>query len=171
MMSEERARLFHEAYSQHVAIVWKTAHAFAVSKEDRDDLFQEILISLWEALPNFESRAKLSTYVYRIAHRRALNWKRSQWRYENKLARYEQDFPGLGAAHSDPSAQARLDWLYRAINDLRPVDRTICLLYLDGVSYREMAEIVGLTEDNIGIRVHRCKQQLANQLTHTDEKS
>jgi RNA polymerase sigma-70 factor (ECF subfamily) len=169
-MTEKSAKLFEEIYSQHVAIVWKTAHAFAVSKEDRDDLFQEILISLWEALPNFESRAKLSTYTYRIAHRRALNWKRSQRRYQGKLARYEQDFPELKMAQSDPRDQARLDWLYRAINGLRPVDRTICLLHLDGISYREMAEIVGLKEENIGVRVHRCKQQLVTLLDHSHEE-
>jgi RNA polymerase sigma-70 factor, ECF subfamily len=168
-MSQERTRLFDEIYTQHTAIVWKTAHTFAVSKEDRDDLFQEILISIWEALPYFESRSKLSTYVYRIAHRRALNWKRSLRRYEDKLTRYESDFPALSGAQPDSADQARLDWLYRAINTLKPVDRTICLLLLDGLSYREMADIVGLTEENVGIRVHRCKQQLATLVDHSHE--
>ena len=169
-MSEAPAQLFQEIYSQHIAIVWKTAHGFATSKEDRDDLFQEILISLWEALPNFEARAKLSTYVYRIAHRRALNWKRSQRRYDNKLTHYENDFPALSAASPDVADQARLEWLYRAINTLKPVDRTICLLLLDGLSYREMADIVGLTEENVGIRVHRCKQQLATLVDRSHEE-
>lgn len=153
-----------------MGIVWKTVHAFALSKADQEDLFQEILISLWEALPQFEARAKLSTYVYRIAHRRALNWKRSQRRYGNKLALYENDYPEMKIAQPDPGAQARLDWLYRAINALKPIDRTLCLLYLDGISYREMSEIVGLTEDNIGIRVHRCKQQLTQQLDRSHEE-
>ena len=169
-MSEEPAQLFQEIYSQHIAIVWKTAHAFATSKEDRDDLFQEILISLWEALPNFEARAKLSTYVYRISHRRALNWKRSQRRYENKLTHYETDFSALSAAQPDVADQARLEWLYGAINTLKPVDRTICLLLLDGLSYREMADIVGLTEENVGIRVHRCKQQLSTLVERHHEE-
>jgi RNA polymerase sigma-70 factor, ECF subfamily len=169
-MSEEPAQLFQEIYSQHIAIIWKTAHAFAAAKEDRDDLFQEILISLWEALPNFEARAKLSTYVYRIAHRRALNWKRSQRRYESKLTHYENDFPARSVAPPDVADPARLEWLYRAINTLKPVDRTICLLLLDGLSYREMADIVGLTEENVGIRVHRCKQQLATLVDRSHEE-
>lgn len=169
-MPDNPAQLFAEIYSQHAGIVWKTVRAFALSKEDQDDLFQEILLSLWEALPNFEGRAKLSTYVYRVAHRRALNWKRSQRRYEHKLAHYRNDFPELKLAQPDPQAEARLDWLYRAINGFKPVDRTICLLYLDGLSYREMSEIVGLTEDNIGIRVHRCKQQLTTLLNQSHEQ-
>jgi RNA polymerase sigma-70 factor, ECF subfamily len=169
-MADPAAALFAQIYAEHIGIVWKTVHAFALSKEDRDDLFQEIVIALWDALPNFEARAKLSTYVYRIAHRRALNWKRSQRRYGNKLARYEQDFPALTIAQSDPADQARLDWLYAAINSLKPLDRTICLLYLDGISYREMSEIVGLTEDNIGIRVHRCKQQLTQLIDRRHEE-
>ena len=105
--------------------------------------------------------------MYRVAHRRALNWKRSQRRYENRLTRYETELPALSVPHSDPTAQARLDWLYRAINTLKPVDRTLCLLYLDGLSHREMAEILGLSEDNISIRVHRCKQQLTQILDRT----
>lgn len=168
-MPETPAQLFEEIYRQHLAIVWKAVHAFAPSPEDKDDLFQEILIALWEALPGFEARAKLTTYVYRVAHRRALNWKRSQRRYENKLARYELDFSAFAPAGADPAAQARLEWLYRAIQELKPLDRTICLLYLDGVSYREMADIVGISEDNIGIRVHRCKQQLSQQLPNRHE--
>jgi RNA polymerase sigma-70 factor (ECF subfamily) len=163
-MADSRTQQFSEIYTEHIAIVWKTVHAFALTREDRDDLFQEILISLWEALPEFEARAKLSTYIYRIAHRRALNWKRSQRRYENRLTRYENELPALSVAQLDPAAQARLDWLYRAINTLKPVDRTLCLLYLDGLAHREMAEILGLSEDNISIRVHRCKQQLAQIL-------
>lgn len=168
-MSDASTQLFNEIYTQHLGIVWKTAHGFAVSKEDRDDLFQEILIALWEALPNFESRAKLSTYVYRIAHRRALNWKRSQRRYDHKLAKYEQDLPEMKIAQSDPTSEARLEALYRAINELRPVDRTICLLFLDGVSYREMADIVGLSEENVAVRVHRSKQQLTATLSRSHE--
>ena len=168
-MTSPAAALFAEIHSQHLGIVWKTVHAFAVSKEDKDDLFQEIVIALWEALPQFEARAKLSTYVYRIAHRRALNWKRSQRRYGNKLALYENDYPELKFAQADPDAQARLEWLYRAINTLKPVDRTICLLLLDGLSYREMSEIVGLTEANIGIRVHRCKQHLTALVARSHE--
>ena len=170
MQPPERAKLFEELYSQHIAIVWKTARAFTASKEDRDDLFQEILVSLWQALPNFEARSKLSTYVYRIAHRRALNWKRTRQRYENKLALFQDELPELKIPGPDPQAQARIEWLYWSINELRPVDRTICLLYLDGISYREMADILGLSEENIGIRVHRCKQQLANLLeSHHEE--
>lgn len=169
-MSELPEQLFGEIYSQHIDIVWKTAHAFAPNAEDRNDLFQEILIALWEALPSFEGRAKLSTYVYRISHRRALNWKRSQRRYSAKLTRYEADYPELKIAQSDPAAQARLDWLYQAINTLKPVDRTICLLYLDGIPYREMSDIVGISEDNIGIRVHRCKQQLTQLLEQNHEQ-
>jgi RNA polymerase sigma-70 factor (ECF subfamily) len=166
-MADSPTQQFSEIYTQHIAIVWKTVHAFALTKEDRDDLFQEILMSLWEAIPEFEGRAKLSTYVYRVAHRRALNWKRSQRRYDHRLARYENELPALSVADSDPAAHARLDWLYRAINTLKPVDRTLCLLYLDGLAHREMAEILGLSEDNISIRVHRCKQQLAQILERT----
>lgn len=168
-MSERDETLFAEIHAHHLGIVWKTVHAFTLSKDDQEDLYQEILIALWEAVPNFEARAKLSTYVYRVAYRRALNWKRSQRRYENKLTRYENELPATQAASANPENDARLEWLYRAIHSLKPLDRTLCLLYLDGISYREMSEILGLSEDNVGIRVYRCKQQLTQLLRQNHE--
>ncbi len=168
-MPPEHAALFEQIQQQHLGIIWKTANAFALSKEDREDLFQEITLALWQALPQFEARSKLSTYVYRVAHRRALNWKRSLRRYQHRLARFEHE-PLSENPASDPRETERLEWLYRAINTLSPVERTLCLLYLDGLSYREMAEVLGLTEDNIGIRVHRCKQKLTTLLDHSHEQ-
>src|SRR4051812_17495914 len=101
-MAASPAQQFTEIYTAHIAIVWKTVHAFALTKADREDLLQEIPIFLWEALPEFEGRVKLSTYVYRIAHRRALNWKRSQRRYENRLGRYQSELPAFSVAECDP---------------------------------------------------------------------
>lgn len=156
-MSDRPAELFAEVYRDHAGLMVKTAHAFTNSAADRDDLFQEILVAVWQALPRFKGSAKLSTYVYRVAHSCALNWKRSRQRYQHKLDRFALETPELTAS---PEQRERVAWLYAKIHQLPPLDRTLILLHLDKLSYADMADITGLTESNIGVRLHRIKQQL-----------
>lgn len=139
----------------------RVARGFTDNDADRDDLLQDILVALWQALPQFKAQAKLSTYVYRVAHSTALNWKRSRQRYRRKVER----FALAPAAVDEPAGtdRERLDWLYARIRELPPTDRTLIMLYLDKVSYADIAEITGLTESNIGVRLHRIKQQLSAQ--------
>jgi len=156
-MSDVADQLFLEVYREHAGLVIKTAHAFTTNAADRDDLYQEILLSVWQALPQFKGQAKLSTYVYRVAHSCALNWKRSRQRYQSKVDRFALEVPDLT---SSPGERERVAWLYARIQQLAPVDRTVILLYLDKLDYAEMAEVTGLSETNIGVRLHRIKQQL-----------
>lgn len=156
-MSDRAAELFAEVYRDHAGLMVKTAHAFTASAADRDDLFQEILVAVWQALPRFKGSAKLSTYVYRVAHSCALNWKRSRQRYQQKIDRFTLETPELTAS---PEQRERVAWLYAKIHQLPPLDRTLILLHLDKLTYADMADITGLTESNIGVRLHRIKQQL-----------
>ena len=156
-MPDAADQLFLEVYREHAGLVIKTAHAFTTNTADRDDLYQEILLSVWQALPQFKGRAKLSTYVYRVAYSCALNWKRSRQRYQSKVDHYALEMPELT---STPDERERVAWLYTRIQQLPPVDRTLILLSLDKVNYADMAEITGLSETNIGVRLHRIKQQL-----------
>jgi RNA polymerase sigma factor (sigma-70 family) len=161
-MSARVEELFQQAYREHAGLVGRTARAFTASDADRDELFQDILIALWRALPHFRGNARLSTYVYRVAHSTALNWKRSRQRYARKLEGYATALPQLLPA-ATPRDHERLEWLYARIREMPPEDRTLILLYLDKVSYADIADITGLTESNIGVRLHRIKQQLSAQ--------
>ncbi len=161
-MPSHLEQLFDEVYRDHVGLMVKTTHAFALDRQDREDLFQEILLGVWLALAQFKERAKLSTYVYRVAHSCALNWKRSRSRYQHKVAAFAQELPDLVGPAISSADRERLRWLYAQIHRFPPVDRTLILLYLDEVPYSEIAVITGLSESNIGVRLHRLKQQLTN---------
>jgi RNA polymerase sigma-70 factor, ECF subfamily len=158
-----REALFAEAMQQHMGIFLKTAYAFAAGPADRDDLVQEMLLAAWQALPSFDGSSKLSTFLYRVANNRASNWNRSQRRYGHKLAALEH-CPQLTLETDDPGAgNARLDWLYALIRELPPADRTVLMLHLDRLSHREIGEVTGLTENNVGVRLHRIKRWLSEQ--------
>ncbi|MFT3784433.1 MAG: sigma-70 family RNA polymerase sigma factor [Nibricoccus sp.] len=160
-MSVSLEKLFLDVHREHAGTIANTARAFTKNAADCDDLRQEILFSLWQALPQFQGRAKLSTYVYRVAHSCALNWKRSRQRYTRKIDTYALEEPDTPSAHT--GGDDRLTWLYARIQELPPVDRSVMLLFLDRLSYAEIAEITGLSEANVGVRLHRIKQQLSSQ--------
>ena len=157
-----REALFKLWLEQHTGLVFKVARTFAPSDADRADLVQEILLQLWRSLPRFEGKAKESTWIYRVALNTALAWHRS----ENK--RRAAQTPLLSIEElpepNDPFAREREELvanLYVAIRRLPKVDAALVLLYLDDLSYREMAEVLGLSESNVGVKLNRARKTLA----------
>lgn len=163
METTTREVLFKQAVDDHVGILLKTAHGFADGAADQDDLLQEILLAIWQALPGYNGHCRLSTFLYRVAHNRALNWLRSRTRYHRKLEYFSQ-LPHLVLESRDnEEQQQKLEWLYALIRQLPPSDRTLLMLQLDGLSHREIADVTGLSDTNVGVRLHRIKQWLSRQ--------
>jgi RNA polymerase sigma-70 factor (ECF subfamily) len=162
VLPTHRDQLFDEVYREHLGLMARVTHAFAVERPDREDLFQEILVAVWQALPRFQQQAKLSTYIYRVALSCALNWKRSRQRYRHKVDCFARELPDV-TEPQDPRTRERLRWLYAKIHQLPPVDRTLMLLHLDQQGHDDIAAITGLTKANIAVRLHRIKQQLTHQ--------
>lgn len=131
---------------------------------------QELLLAVWKAVPAFRNSSKPSTFIYRVSHNAALTWKRTRRNYLRKVGEFESlASTDLSNPATDPSA-ALLEKVYVEIRKLPPLDRSLMLLSLDGLSYREMAAIHGLSESNVGVRLNRAKQQLARAVKGvTDE--
>lgn len=159
MTWEERQRRFIEWAEAYDHLLWKVARSFAAGA-DQDDLHQELLLALWQAIPAFRGDAKGSTFVYRVAYNYALTQVRKRRLTEVALDQSSETANPEG----NRDKEAQLELMYRCIRALPAVDRTLVLLYLDEVSYREMAEILGLTESNVGVRLNRVKKQLAGQI-------
>jgi RNA polymerase sigma-70 factor, ECF subfamily len=159
---DSRESLFRRWLKEHAGLVFKVARAFAPSAADRDDLVQEILLQLWRSLPRFEGKARESTWIYRVALNTALAWHRG----ENK--RHTTQTPLLAIEElPEPDDLARREReelvarLYAAIRQLPKVDAALVLLYLDDLSYREMAEVLGISETNVGVKLNRARKTLA----------
>lgn len=158
-----RDALFQQAVDEHMGILCKTAHGFASAAADRDDLVQEMLLAIWQALPGYNGQCKLSTFLYRVVHNRALNWRRTRTRYDRKLEHFSQYPHGAFELREAEEQQHKLEWLYALIRELPPLDRTLLMLQLDGLAHREIAEVTGLSDSNVGVRLHRIKQWLSGQ--------
>ncbi len=131
---------------------------------DRDDLLQDMMMALWHALPDFAGRAAESTFVYRVALNTALAWHRRQ-----PLAAMPLEG---GDEPTDPGApplehlleSERSGALQAAMQQLPAIDRALLRLYLDEQSYRDIGQILGLTESNVGARLSRVRRRLSRKL-------
>ena len=161
MLGSERNRVFETWIDAHKAILFKVARVYAATHSDREDLFQEIALQMWHSVEAYRGDCAATTWIYRVALNTALAWRRKERRHHQGRQDIE-DATGLLVAPSgrDP----RLDWIYQRIAELDEANRALALLMLDGFSYRDMAQILGLTESNVGVKINRIKAALAAQL-------
>lgn len=157
MDERTQRQIFDEWLSQHKGILFKIIRAYAFNPHDQDDLFQEISLQVWKSIPEFRNESKPSTWIYRVALYTATVWVRKE-----KTRPPTQPFAEMEHVLSttDRQRDERSEWLYQQIGQLEPIDRSVCLLLLDGFSYKEMATMLGISESNVGVKVHRIKKYL-----------
>lgn len=165
----EQQKRFTEWMTEYGPIIHHVVNGFAAGG-DRDDLLQVVMLAVWKSVPSFRGEARASTFIYRVSHNAALLWTRTEKNYRRRIERFSQLQPVESTADVDSSPDERLANLYAAIRSLKPVDRSLMLLFLDGLAYREMAEILGLSESNIGVKLNRIKTQLTQTLKGKDHE-
>lgn len=160
MEENERKRIFDSWLAEHRGILFKIIRAYARAPHDQEDLFQEIALQLWKSVSDYRGEAKVSTWIYRVALYAALAWTRKERTQPptQALADVEQTL-----ITNEQAQDERLDWLYTQIAQLEPVDRSVCLLMFEGFRYREIAELLGISESNVGVKMHRIKAHLVSK--------
>jgi len=166
-------KLFSQWLHDHRGILVKVSRSFTRAPEDQNDLFQEMMFQLWQSLPRFRGDAKPSTWIYRVCLNTAIRWRRAEGRRESRIEP-NADITRLTVDAASPAESAGqrelLEKLYRAIHAMPEFDRSLVLLALDGLGYREMAEITGLTENHVGVALTRARKRLAELMKgSTDE--
>jgi RNA polymerase sigma-70 factor (ECF subfamily) len=149
---------------EHGSSVMKVARAYTLTGDECQDLVQEILLQAWRSLPKFEHKASPATWFYRVALHTAMNWQR-----KDKPRRSRQqpllEVQALAPDRIDSAEQAEqretVEQLYQAVHQLPKTDAALVLLYLDELSYREMAEVLGISESNVGVKLNRAKKTLS----------
>jgi RNA polymerase sigma-70 factor (ECF subfamily) len=165
MNGEQHEARFQRWLSEHLGLMRKIVRAFAESPHDQEDLFQDVLVNLWSSLPNFRGDAKETTWIYRVAFNTALAWKRGERRRHRQHAAILQQALTNGPPREPTMSQVLIDRLYAAIRQLPSVNAALVLMHLDGRSYQEMADVLGITENHIGVKLTRLRRLLAEQLS------
>jgi RNA polymerase sigma-70 factor (ECF subfamily) len=153
---KDQKQIFEGWLAQHKGLIFKLVRAYADNPLDQDDLFQEIVIQIWNSVPSFRQESSVTTWIYRIGLNTAIKWTTREKR--NPTAGIEHAQHVLQESRIEP--EERLSWLYKEIHKLDAIDRSLTLLLLDGFSYKEMAGILGISESNVGVKINRIKKQL-----------
>lgn len=133
-------------------------------RHERQDLLQEILLQIWRSLEGFEGRSAVESWAYRVALNTAIVWRRKdRFRFpdpppaESTIERADRVSPG-GTRADSGGAGDELAILDEFIRSLGAAKRALFVLYLEGLSYRQIAEVSGLTESHVGVKIHRLKK-------------
>ena len=154
---------FESHIKEHELLLHKVCCMYAYNNTDRQDLFQEIVIQLWKAFPNFKGDAKISTWMYRIAINTAITGLRKT---KKLITSYEPHTIPEHAIDEATSLQKeeQVKELYNAIERLNQVEKAIVMLYMEDRSYEDMEEILGINQGNLRVKMNRIKDKL-KQLT------
>ncbi len=159
---------------EHAASVMKVARAYTLTSEECQDLAQEILLQAWRSLPKFEGKSSAATWFYRVALHTAMNWHRKDKpRRSRQQPLLEVQAVATEGNNSAEQAQHRdtVEQLYQAIHQLPKTDAALVLLYLDQLSYREMSEVLGISESNVGVKLNRAKKALSELMKGESHES
>jgi len=155
---------FTELLHQNQGIVHKICNLYFNNRLEKEDYHQELIIQLWKAFPSFNNQSKFSTWMYRVCFNAAIDITRKekiQPKYVKVDNRNVNKIPD-----SKDEINSSQEKLYRAISKLTSVDKAIITLYLDEFSYKEIAEIIGISESNTGVKINRIKTEILKSINH-----
>jgi len=156
---------FTQLIEQNKGIIYKVARSYGKNEDDRADLFQEIVIQLWRAFERYDDRYKLSTWMYRIALNVAISFYRKERRRTEVTSPLNEGMTEIADDPVDGEVEANINLLQQFINELKELDKALMILYLESKSYREIAEILGISETNVATKISRIKDQLKQKFS------
>ncbi|MFT4152602.1 RNA polymerase sigma factor [Parafilimonas sp.] len=158
-MNKALEKDFETLIQNNEFLIWKVCRVYKKELQDRQDLFQEIVIQLWKSYPGFKGQSKVSTWMYRVAIYIAIAGLRKQ---KNFIQFSEPDnLPSTaGDVQYDDTKDKQLGHLYNAIAQLNEVEKAIIMLYLEDKSYNEMEDILGINQGNLRVKMNRIKDKL-----------
>jgi RNA polymerase sigma-70 factor, ECF subfamily len=153
---------FIELVNKHQGILHKICNVYFNKSAYKEDYYQEMLIRLWKSYPAFNNQSAFSTWLYRVAINTAIDIVRKQYLLpkHTELSNIVYNIP----EHEYDEGSYNKEILYQAIDHLSDVDKAIILLYLEDYNYKEIAEIIGISESNAGVNINRIKNQLIKTL-------
>jgi len=163
MPSPKEDNAFLSVIEQHKGIIYKVANSYCRNTEDRKDLIQEIIFQLWRSFERYNDQYKMSTWLYRVALNVAISFYRKDSKRTDQPSESIVDI--IQVKEDTEETEQQLLLLQRFISELPELDRAIMILYLEEKSYKEIAEILGLTETNVATKINRIKLKLKSKFS------
>jgi RNA polymerase sigma-70 factor (ECF subfamily) len=155
---------FLEILTNYQGILHKVSLVYFKNKSDREDNLQEIIYQLWKSFPNLKNHNSIGSWIYAVSINTSITRIKKV-----SLIEYRESIPELPDKSNvidDLSMSESLQLLLNAIYNLDEIDKSIMLLYLEEKSYDEIAEIIGISKSNVGVRINRAKELLKQTLNN-----
>jgi RNA polymerase sigma-70 factor, ECF subfamily len=168
MNPKDKEILYREIFKRNRDSIFRICCCYVSDREERNDVYQNILIHIWESLHTFEGRSEISTWIYRIAVNTCLGYLKSEKRRKKIIdvdgSMKQERIPDESATGEENALEENLMKLYECINLLQPLEKMLISLYLEDLSTKAMAEVVGISEVNVRVKLHRIKKSLKEMM-------
>ena len=154
-MNNDKEHQFELLVRQHKRTIYTVCYMFSKDKQEVDDLFQEVLVKLWQGYDSFQGKSDLRTWIYRVSLNTCISIDRKK-----KRRKTQPLLEGIDLFDKNDADNRQTDMLHERIGRLQPFDRAIVLLWLENMSYEEIAQIVGISVKNVSVKLYRIKEQL-----------
>ena len=162
-MDDQLKCFFGKIIQNNTRRIWRICRAYAYNNEDQKDLYQDVALNIWKSLPSFRRNAAIDTWVFRICLNVCM-------KYSMKLKKAKQVFADIDAIQiadiKDPQSEfenlEKTKILYACISTLEWSDKSLILLFLEDLSYKTIAEVTGITENHVAVKLSRIKKKLFN---------
>lgn len=160
---DNKTATFLTIIDRHKRLIYKVVNAYCENRDLHQDLVQEVFIQLWISFDHYDPQFKYSTWIYRIALNTAISFYRKgvvERKYSSEfLPQYKNIIATTGAYEEDPNIKR----LNQFIQELKELDKAVVLLYLEGLSHKEIANIIGISPTNVGTKLTRIKDKLSKK--------
>jgi RNA polymerase sigma factor (sigma-70 family) len=162
-MRKERETIFLNALEENQEKLFRVCSIYSNDHEDAKDLFQEVLVHVWRSMATFKGNSSLSTWMFRIALNVCLRFKTKHTKNQHRFIRLDSlTIENFGSEDRSGDENEKLTSLRKCVKKLNEGDKAIIALYLEGVPYREISNILGVSENNVAVKVKRIKSKLLN---------
>ena len=159
---------FNTIVNENHASIYRICKAYLGRSVEVEDLYQEVLINVWHSLPRFKGNSKISTWIYRVTVNTAITYRRKKNRHESKWVPMEPGHPIPGSEESSKEEKIRLEKklekMMGLIEGLKKDQRIVIGLYLEDLSYKEIAEVLGKDTNYVGVKISRIKEKLSKMM-------
>ena len=147
---------FTRMVKEYRKTIYTVCYFFSKDTEEVNDLYQEILINLWKGFPNYRGESSLKTWIWRVSLNTCSNQERKK---KNRIQTVPLSID-IDLYNDEDAGSRQIQMLYDRINRLDVFDRAIILLWLENMTYQDIADVVGISVSNVTTRLFRIKEQL-----------
>ena len=165
---KDKEQQFNALVTDHGDKIRRICSYYNSDPDEQKDMYQEILINIWNSLHSFRGDAAISTWIYRISVNTSLSFTGKSFRKMKLIVNTDtsnlQNLLDEDETESKLNLERNLNQLQTELNQLSVIDKSLITLLLEGLSMREIADIIGITEPNVKVKIHRIKEQLKTKL-------